>query len=184
MNEEEKLSAEKDQLNLLINKGATFNVERTVYKKPSLFEKRIPIKETLTFKIEEPTLSTLDRISAEQIEMAIDENVMASADGLSASKKLANKHSRRFAKIVALAVMGQDYVKSLPDGARIRYTTDDKRLDELTDLFFHNVKPTMLRQLVELINAVSNLGDFCYSIRLMSGERTTIPIRIEEDKEV
>lgn len=185
MTEEHKIEAEKQELNILVNRGISFDLDRTIYKKQKglfgRFKKRVPITEKLKFKIQEPTLSTLDRISAEQIELNIDERIMSSDAGLSEAKKLTKDHCRRLAKIVALAVLGQDYVISIQEGSRIRYDFDDNRLSELTDLFFHNIKPSKLMQLTLLINTMSNLGDFTNSIRLMSGARTTMPIRIEEE---
>ena len=56
----------------------------------------------------------------------------------------------------------------------MRYEEDRRRLDELTDLFFHAVKPSELFQLTMTINAMCNLGDFIHSIRLMSAARTTV----------
>ena len=56
----------------------------------------------------------------------------------------------------------------------MHYEEDRCRLDELTDLFFHAVKPSELFQLTMTINAMCNLGDFIHSIRLMSAARTTV----------
>ena len=56
----------------------------------------------------------------------------------------------------------------------MRYEEDRRRLDVLTDLFFHTVKPSELFQLTMTINAMCNLGDFIHSIRLMSAARTTV----------
>ena len=56
----------------------------------------------------------------------------------------------------------------------MRYEEDRRRLEELTDLFFHAVKPSELFRLTMTINAMCNLGDFIHSIRLMSAARTTV----------
>jgi hypothetical protein len=138
--------------------------------------------ENLTFVIHEPTLSILDRISAEQIELSIDEAIMRSEDGVCEAKKLSNEHSRRMAKIIAIAVIGQNYVIAEKKRGVIKYRYDNKRLDELTEIFFHNVKPSLLFEYVMLISTISNLGDFTNSIRLMSAARTTMPILVEENK--
>ena len=87
------------------------------------------------------------------------------------------------AKIIALAVLGQDYMKAIQSGNQVKYIPDNKRLGELTRLFAENVKPSKLMQLTLLVNTMSNLGDFMNSIRLISTERTTMPIRIEENNE-
>lgn len=187
MTEEQKISAERKELNALINKGVTFEVEvpKFVRRKGIFGRLRKPIKTTEKRKlvIQEPTLSTLDRISAEQIELRIDENVMSTENGIAEAKKLVNQHGRRMARIVALAVMGQDYAQAMQSGSHISYKLKDKELDELTDLIFANVKPSMLMQLTVLVNTMSNLGDFMNSIRLMSAARTTMPIRIEGSTE-
>lgn len=186
MTDQEKIEAEKIELNALINKGLSFEVERTVLKKePGIlgyFKKRKKETEKLKFVIQEPTLSTLDRISAEQIELHIDETIMSSENGISEAKKLSNKYGRNMAKIVALAVLGQDYVIASSFGNSIKYSYDNKKLNELTDLFFQNIKPSKLIQLTMIVNTISNLGDFTNSIRLMSASRTTMPIPIEDKK--
>lgn len=186
MTKEKKLEAERQELNRLIENGVTFEVERTVTVQRSgilgFFKPGVQKKETLKYTIEEPTLSTLDRISAEQIDLPIDENVMSSNSGVQEAKKLVAKHGKRMAKIVALAVLGQDYLIQRNSGGRVRYDKDEKRLNELTEIFFNNIKPSKLVQLTILINTMCNLGDFTNSIRLMSASRTTMPILIEENK--
>jgi hypothetical protein len=188
MTEQDKIEAEKIELNTLISKGLSFEVDRTVYKREKgflgFFKKRVPEIEKLKFTIQEPTLSTLDRLSAEQIDLRIDESLISGESGISEVKSLAQKHSQRMARIIALAVLGQDYVISTSVGSSVRYSYDDQKLKELSELFYINIKPSKLIQLTMIINTASNLGDFLNSIRLMSASRTTIPIRIEENKEV
>ncbi len=188
MTEEHKLNTERTELNTLIDKGVNFDVERTIHVRQNgllgYFKKRYAKTETLKFTIKEPTLSILDLMSAEQIEMAIDEAVMSSEKGIQEAKKMAGQHGQKLAKIIAIAVLGQDYIKTKKNGSRFSYKYDTKRLEELTELFFINIKPSKLLQLAILVNTMSNLGDFTNSIRLMSAARTTMPIRIEENKEV
>ena len=181
----DEIKTEKDELNLLINKGLSFKVERKIFKRQKgflgYFKKPIQEIETLEFTIKEPTLSTLDRMSSEQINLSIDENLMNSDNAISESKKLINKHSKTCAKIIALAVLGQDYLICEQFGNSFKHKNDDKKLNELTELFFMNIKPSMLYQLYILVNTISNLSDFINSIRLMSANRTTMPIRIEQE---
>lgn len=187
MTNSHKIEAEKRELNILIGKGITFDIERRIFRRKKgllgLIQKRTQTKEILKFSIEEPTLSTLDRLSSLQIELKIDESVMSSDTGLNEAKKLSNQYSRTLAKIIAVAVLGQDYTKMIQEGPRIRYVNDDYKLQELTDLFFHCIRPSKLLELVLIITSISNLGDFCNSIRFMSAERTTMPLRVEENKE-
>lgn len=183
MTDSEKIQAERNELNLLIDKGVNIEVERTIRvpigRKYLLFKRYTAKIEKLKFTIKEPTLSTLDRLSAEQIELVIDE-AKIKENGLSEAKMLTSKQAHRMARIVAIAVLGQEYVITTQEGARIRYQYDDKKLNELTELFFINVKPSNLFQYTVLINSMSNLGDFTNSIRLMSAVRTTMPTLIED----
>lgn len=187
MTENHKIEAEKQELNLLVNRGISFEVDQITYKRrPGFFgrfKKRVAVSEKVRYEIKEPTLSTLDRVSELQIKLEIDEKIMSSENGVSEAKKLVNKHGKSLARIVALMVLGQDYVKAVSYPGFTKYKYDDKRLEELTNILFMYVKPSKLMQLTLMVNTMSNLGDFTNSIRLMSGSRTTMPIRIE-DKEV
>ena len=174
---------EKNELNTLIGKGAEFEINDIEFRKKRIlgfFRKRVPVPVTRKFKIEEPTLGTLDRLSAEFIDFEIDENSLNITDVMKTARTLAGKHAIRCAKIIALAVMGSDYqIPTCNRNGIVRYVKDDKRLNELTALFARTIKPSQLYQLYILINTMFNLGDFTNSIRLMSADRTTMPIRIE-----
>jgi hypothetical protein len=182
------LDQEKAELNALINKGVQFEVVDTDFEVKKrflgLFKKRIPVKVRKQFKIEEPTLGTLDRLSSEWIEFAIDESVLKSDDGMQKARTFAHEHSLRCAKVVAIAVLGSDYlIPQCGKNGIVRYVEDMERLEYLTALFARTIKPSNLYQLTVLINAMCNLGDFLNSIRLMSSDRSTMPIRIEENNE-
>ena len=185
LSDKERLTAERKELNLLIGRGITFNVKRTIFKRrPGLMGrlgKRIPAEEVVSYRIQEPTLSTLDRMSALQVDLDINEEVMRSDQALQEARHLTGEHSRRMARIVATAVMGQDYVQITQVGGRTVYSNDDAGLEAITDVLFHGLAPSQLAELVMYINTISNLGDFCNSIRLMSAVRTTMPLRIEAD---
>lgn len=182
------LEQEKNELNTLINKGITFEVLDIEFEtKKRLFgliKKRIPVQVKKQFKIDEPTLSTLDRLSAEWVEFAIDEAVLKSDDGMQAARSLVHTHSERCAKIVAIAVLGTDYlVPTYNKGGIVKYIENTQELQRLTQLFARTIKPSNLYQLSVLINAMCNLGDFLNSIRLMLSDRTAMPIRIEPNNE-
>lgn len=185
---DDKLNIEKAELNTLIDKGVNFDIERTIYVRQNgflgFFKKRYKKTETLNFTIKEPTLAVLDLMSYEQISMKIDEAVMSSDLGVQEAKKMSGQHGETLAEIIALAVLGQDYIKVKKKGNSYKTTYDDKKLEELTEMFFIYIKPSKLLQLAILVNTISNLGDFTNSIRLMSANRTTMPIRIEENTEV
>lgn len=185
---EQEINAERGELSLLIKKGVFINVSRTVWRRKrgilGYISKRTAVSESLKFVINEPTLSTLDRIAAEQVELSLSEESLASGDVIKEAKLLTREHCRRMAKILALAILGEDYDICIQQGSRVRYEHDDKKLEELTELFFVNVKPSQLIKYCIFINTISNLGDFTNSIRLMSAARTTMPIRVEENSEV
>lgn len=182
------LEQERSELNALINRGVSFEVQDIEVQYKSylwgLFKKKILVPITRNFVIKEPTLGTLDRLSSEWIEMAIDEETIKGEDGMLQARKMTKKHALRCARVIALAVLGSDYlIPKADNGGIVRYEEDTKRLEELTRLFARQIKPSELHQLYVLINAMCNLGDFLNSIRLMSADRTTIPIRIEESNE-
>ena len=175
-----KLEQERNELNVLINKGIEFEIEDTEWKAGKRFfglvKKYVPVIVMKKFKIQQPTLGTLDRLSAEWIEMAIDEEKIK-GDGLKYAKAIAGLHSRRCARIIGLAVLNSDYIIPTPNG----YKEDRKRLDELTDLYLRTIKPSKLYELTVYVNTISNLGDFVNSIRLMQSERTTAPDLVEKE---
>ena len=187
MSEINKLEQERKELNTLINKGVSFEVKDIEFETHKRFfgliKKHIPKEVTRTFKIEEVTLSILDRLSAEWIEFAIDESLMKSADGMKRARGLAKEHAVRCARIIAIAVLGENRLIPCPCKGGTRWVEDVKALEELTALFTRKIKPSRLYQICVLVNAMCNLGDFLNSIRLMQPERTTMPNRIEENNE-
>lgn len=188
MGDTTKLNQEKTELNELINKGISFEVtgvEVQEKKRFRIFKRRVCVPVKMQFKIEEPTLKTLDRLSYEWIEFAIDESILRSEDGIQRARELAHEHSIRCARVVAIAALGSDReIATVGKNGVVKYVEDVQRLEYLTDLFARTIKPSRLYQLYVLINAMCNLGDFLNSIRLMQTDRTTMPIRIEEDKRV
>lgn len=177
------LEQEKEELNALIRKGVSFevkDVEVTTTKRFfGLIRRKQLVEVTRTFTIEEPTLSTLDRLSSEWIEFAIDEEALKSNDAMVKARTMAHTHSIRCARIVAIAVLGVDRLKCTIKGGVPHYVEDTEKLNALTDLFARTIKPSRLHQFAVLVNSMANLGDFMNSIRLMSTDRTTMPIRIE-----
>lgn len=185
--DKKKLEQERAELNTLINKGVSFEVKDIEFDVEKhffgLIKKYKPREVKRTFKIEELTLATLDRISAETIEMSLAESEMKTEDSMKRARGLAHKHSIRCARVVAIAVLGEDRLIPVCGKGGTRWVEDVKRLDELTSLFARTIKPSVLYKLYVLVNAMCNLGDFLNSIRLVQQERTTMPIRIEENNE-
>jgi hypothetical protein len=162
--------AEINELDRLLDNGITFTVNQQVkkYKFPFSFKNKMIERE---FEIHEFTLGVLDRLSLEFIDLEIDENEFNDdfVNTLNVAHKLTGKHCKRLARITAIAALGIDY-------------RDKKQLEKTTGLFFETLTPKKLIQLVQIINTMSNLGDFMNSIRLMSGSRTTKPKRIEDEQ--
>lgn len=177
------LEQERRELNTIIGKGVSFEVKDVEFETKTRFwglvKKHIPHEVTRKFTIQEPTLSTLDRLSAEWVEFAIDEQELQKPESMKAARTLAHFHARRAAKVVAIAALGEERLIPKPCKAGTIWVEDEKRLEELTDLFARKIKPSRLHQLYNIVNTMSNLGDFVNSIRLMSIERTTVPNRIE-----
>lgn len=177
-------------MNLLIQRGFTFEVEdEVVASEPrwlGLGRIRHIAKTKRKFKVEEPTLGTLDRLSAEWIELAVDEQKMKSPDideATQAARELVIRHTRRCARIIALAVIGREYYVTRLKNGKIERTADIERLEELTETFVRCIKPSDLHGIIAVINIICNLGDFVNAIRLMLPERTTMP-RLIADKGV
>lgn len=174
---------EREELNLLIQKGQKFAVRYKIAKKErhllGLRSRTIEEEHAEAFEIKEPTLAVLDRLSAHWLEMNIDENALASGgtDTIVEAKRATADNTRRMAQVIAIAVLGEDYHIKTVDRRTglLQYATDDKELERLTDLFFHTIKPSELVILCQSITNIANLGDFIGSMRYMSGARTTQP---------
>lgn len=181
----EDLQREQNELRLMIQEGVTFDIDVTHYKrKPGLvgyFQKRERVTEKRVFKVQEPTLATLDRMSAIWVQLEIDEAQLSDEDYLKTAKNIAANGTKKLAEIVAIAVLGEDYYIATDKGGYFARKEDKKALRQLASTFFHCLKPSELFTLAVLITNVSNLGDFINSIRLMSATRTSEPTnRIEQ----
>lgn len=167
------LQQEQAELRHIINHGLDFEAEVTVMRRPGGFLGRLrprrAVREKRAYHIDEPTLATLDRLSALWVDMAIDETRLGQGDYLSTAKRLAGQEARKLARVVAVAVLGER-LYTLPG-----HREDTRELDRLTAEFFHALKPSELLNLGIAITTLSNLGDFINSIRLMSATRTTDP---------
>jgi hypothetical protein len=178
----EALEREQSELRQMIGEGITFDVEVTyTRRKPGLlgfFRKREKITEKKVFRVQEPTLATLDRLSALWLQMSIDETKLSDEDYFKTAKKMAAQEARKLAQVVAVAVLGEDYYDVTDKGGYLVRKPNETRLARLTSLFLHTVTPSQLLTLAILITNVSNLGDFINSIRLMSATRTSDPTQL------
>lgn len=174
------LEQERRELRLLINEGVAFSVPYLEKVRVAgwrgwlarLFKRNggYTYNECQRgFVVKEPTAFTLDRLSAEYIELVVDEASIKEAPRQEA-RKLFAKHSRRMARIVAIAVLGNLW-------------EDKRQLGELTEFFSRWLKNSQLWDLVQAIDLTNNLADFINSMRLMSSARTTMPTRIESQQD-
>ena len=175
------IEKERNELNHLINEGVEFKVSYTLnHRKFSLRKLRtITVSEEVhrTYKIQEPTLAVLDLLSKEITQAEYDalSDEEKNNDPNKKDRTKVAKHNKRSAKIVAIAVLGEDCFENIKG----RYVVNEKKINELAEVFSHCIKPSELIQVCNIITATSNLADFMNSIRLMSVARTTMPIRIE-----
>ena len=142
--------------------------------------KNVKITEKKVFRVQEPTLATLDRLSVLWLQMSIDETKLGDEDYFKTAKKMAAQEARKLAQVVAVAVLGEDYYDVTDKGGYLVRKPNETRLARLTSLFLHTVTPSQLLTLAILITNVSNLGDFINSIRLMSATRTSDPTQLIE----
>ncbi|QDK80829.1 hypothetical protein EXU85_20340 [Spirosoma sp. KCTC 42546] len=152
------LAAENRELDTLIEQGIQFGTP-----KRSLL--RFWGKPERTFTINQPYLGTLDWLSKEYIQMNLNETVL-SQDPMGESRKLA-RYAPICARIVAISVLNSYW--------KIKLFTP-----LLASYFLWRVNPKTLWKFTSLILELSNMGDFINSIRFLSTNRTTDPIRIEE----
>jgi hypothetical protein len=176
------LEMEREELNLLIQRGLKFNVtlksRKRVKEIKGFFGKKEISEEIMTFEMHEPTLSVLDRISDVALDMVIntDELKECGEEIISKAEELVKGNSKKLALVVAIAVLGEDYyITEITQSGKIKRRNNDKELERLADLFFHTVKPSKLAGLASAVTNISNLGDFIASMRLLSGTRTTQP---------
>ena len=165
MSPDERYELESDELKLLRNEGFEFVVR---YKENGKLTKK-------KFTARRPTLGVLDEMSVEWLEF--DDYEKRLADGED-SIKVAQRsviEAKRAAKIVALAVIGEDLFSEYRV-LFIRWTrVRRRRLKRLSGFFLRHIKPSTLYALSNAVLITSDLGNFLNSIRLMQVETTTTP---------
>ncbi|MFB5946126.1 hypothetical protein [Albibacterium profundi] len=154
----DKIQAERNELNVLLDKGLKFEIDR-------FFPFNLGKRKKWTFVIKEPYLGTLDRISNVSIDMDISENSIQE-DPWSESKSLVKKHAFKAAKVIAIAYLNNLILIKL--FTRV-----------LAYFFKWTIKPSKLYAYASYMNVMCNFGDFTNSIRLISASRTTLPVKRE-----
>lgn len=179
MEKMDKISAEQKELNLLINEGFSFTFEYMDRKYP--FARPTLVKKTFT--IHQPTLAVIDLLSAEAINMVVNEDLI-SKDPLGESKKIISSAVDPMVRYIAIAILGRD--AEIPVSSLSKYTSykkNEKEIKRISSIIKRSLTPAQLREIVTAITQISNIGDFLYSIRLAGESRSTTPSRIEEDED-
>lgn len=152
----ESVKAEKNELNVLIDKGFKFNI-------PKFWPLSLSKNKEFTFVIKEPYLGTLDHLSGVSIDLQFNEDDIKE-DPWGESKRLAKDHVFKLAKVIAIAYLNNAILIRL--------------FSNLLAFFFKwTVKPSKLYAYATYMNVISNFGDFTNSIRLISASRTTLPTK-------
>lgn len=188
----EKFMAEKAELTRLIQVGFEVKVNRDEVvrvkgRKWPFFgahaHKTEVRKVEKVFRISEPTLGTLSRMSKEILDIVIsEENYKDLAEDVR-MRKLVVDHADKCARIIALAVIGSEYNVPKQENGMIVYYQDNERVDKLTELFLETLRPSDMFKIMTDINVTNNMLDFSLSIRLMSTQRTSAPSLIDERKD-
>ncbi|MBD2753782.1 hypothetical protein [Spirosoma validum] len=162
MEEAEKIIAERIELDTLVERG----VEFTVPGKSVLRH----IWPNRSFTIKAPYRGTQIYIDRECIDMDFSEGALL-AGGMNEARRVVAHNNRRFAKIVAIAVL-RDYWK-------IKLLTG-----LLTHYFLWRIDSKKTQQLAGLIIPLSGIPNFLDSIRYLSiQKRVTAPALMEKPEE-
>lgn len=160
LTEEQARIIEHQQIQILIERGTYFDVE-----KKSLL-RLLSEKKQWRFMIGQPYLGTLDFLAECFVQMRFDEKRIE-ADWLGESKQMMRANAKLCAKIVAISWLNSKW--------GIRFL-----LPAATNFFLWRVTPKKLLQLSHIIFQMSNLPDFTASIKLMSLDlRVTAPNLME-----
>lgn len=169
MVENDKINKEREELNLLNNDGVKFTIEVDQWR---WFRR---IRKPRVFEIKQPTLAVLDLLSAEAIEVVIDEDAVAK-NPIGESKKILARSIVPVSRYIAIAILGRSAEHVTPFG----YCRNDLKINKLASLIRRSMTPKQIKELMICIINESNLVDFIYSIRLIAEGRSTAPSRIEE----
>ena len=154
------LQAEKSELDILIDNGFDFTVERQ-----SIF-RYLSKKKERKFIIRSPFLGTMDYLSAEYIKMTFDEEAIKE-DWLKEGPRMIMADTRQHARVVAIAVLRNKWKIKL-------------FLPFMASYFLWRIDSRKLQQLAYIIYQASNIPDFIGSTKLLFVKnRTTTPKLVE-----
>lgn len=165
----DKKTQEQIELGLLNALGeATITV--TEHHRRHWWCKPVEIKRTLTIK--PPTLAVLDLLSTYWLDFDVTAEEKDSVKALAIVKGLTAKHAMSMAKVVAVMALGEESFKPRTRGG---YDVDERRINETAAAVAHALTPDELFKVTQMVTALSGLGAFVNSMRLMSASRTTQP---------
>lgn len=164
---------EQKEASRLARDGYIFAVEYDELRK-TIFGKKV-VHHADEYRIEEPTLGMLDRMSKEWVNIKI-----GGSEGVIDEAKLSvADNAMRMCRIIAIAVIGSNGKNMIRCGAgEIR--RQEKEIERLSGIFAACVKPSQLKDIAYYILAASNLADFMTATTLMRAERTTRPSGVAE----
>lgn len=175
MNDKNTIELQEREQQRLCDCGFHFTITRKIKQKPKglhRFTKSIVKEETLTFRVFQPTLNTLDRMTPYMLRFQQYEDRIRDVEESQYIDvaKSSVVDVRNMAKLVAIMVMGEDYY-IYENG---RYKRDEAGLERIEEIIFNHVTPSKLYNLCEACLSVANLADFTNSIRLMAAETLAV----------
>lgn len=175
---------EYSEIQKLINDGFPIKITYTQSNKKwwQFWKKEIITTAEETFIIKELTLNVLDRIALDTIELRENESDSEDSDSL---KRYARKHYKRVARIVAMAILGDQLEYAVKDAfGNTKFKLNKKELERITDLLMKISKPTIIAGLLEIIDIESNLMDFINSTRKLTAVKRKVSMTDLVEKEV
>ena len=179
MDKQEQIAAERNELNNLINEGVKITLEYNKRRFP--FSKPVLVKEIFT--ISQPTLAVIDLMSAEAIDLIVDEDQLQE-NPFENAKQICKKSIEPISRYIAIAILGRD--AEIPCNSLSKYPSykkNEKEIKRISTLIKRSLNPGQLKVVINLITQISNIGDFINSIRLAGESRSTTPNRIEGDED-
>lgn len=165
---------EKREAQRLVGTGYVFKVEYDTTRRTIFGRKKEHHVEE--YRIEEPTLGTLDRMSQEWVDIKI-----GGGGGVMDEAKLAvADNAMRMCRVIAIAVMGSEHPGMVQGKGAAERKAVEREIERMAGIFAACVKPSQLKDIAYFILAASNLADFMTATTLMRAGRTTRPSGVAE----
>ena len=171
----EQKQLEYSEIQKLINDGFPIKIsyQEITNKKWWQFWKKPEVKNVEeTFVIKELTLSILDRIALESIELRENDDDFENEESI---KRYSRKHYKRVARIIAMAMLGENLEIAVKDSfGNLNFKVNEKELQRLTNILMKVCKPSMIYGLLDIIDIESNLTDFKNSTRKLTAVKQKV----------